>query len=34
MKKILLTIMVLAFAVVGAACGNKEESTGNSDDVK
>ncbi|MGE7767733.1 MetQ/NlpA family ABC transporter substrate-binding protein [Peribacillus sp. NPDC096540] len=34
MKKILLTIMVLAFAVVGAACGNKAESTGNSDDVK
>lgn len=26
--------MVLAFAVVGAACGNKAESTGNSDDVK
>ncbi|MCO0598884.1 MetQ/NlpA family ABC transporter substrate-binding protein [Peribacillus butanolivorans] len=34
MKKILLTIMVLALAVVGAACGNKAESTGNSDDVK
>ncbi|MFE4430205.1 MetQ/NlpA family ABC transporter substrate-binding protein [Peribacillus butanolivorans] len=34
MKKILLTIMVLAFAVVGAACGNKAESTGNSDDLK
>lgn len=26
--------MVLALAVVGAACGNKAESTGNSDDVK
>ncbi|MFE0504565.1 MetQ/NlpA family ABC transporter substrate-binding protein [Peribacillus butanolivorans] len=34
MKKILLTIMVLAFAVVGVACGKKAESTGNSDDVK
>ncbi|MET3321262.1 UNVERIFIED_ORG: D-methionine transport system substrate-binding protein [Peribacillus simplex] len=34
MKKILLTIMVLAFAVVSAACGNKAGSTGNSDDVK
>ncbi|MFJ7685007.1 MetQ/NlpA family ABC transporter substrate-binding protein [Peribacillus butanolivorans] len=34
MKKILLTIVVLALAVVGAACGNKAESTGNSDDVK
>ncbi|WMX56013.1 MetQ/NlpA family ABC transporter substrate-binding protein [Peribacillus sp. R9-11] len=34
MKKILLTIMVLALAIVAAACGNKAESTGNSDDVK
>ncbi|MEK4534100.1 MetQ/NlpA family ABC transporter substrate-binding protein [Peribacillus sp. FSL K6-1552] len=34
MKKILLTIMVLALAIVAAACGNEEGASGGSDDVK
>ncbi len=34
MKKILLTIMVLALAIVAAACGNDEGASGGSDDVK
>ncbi|MDW7613824.1 MetQ/NlpA family ABC transporter substrate-binding protein [Peribacillus simplex] len=34
MKKILLTIIVLALAIVSAACGNEEGASGSSDDVK
>ncbi|WP_260286992.1 MetQ/NlpA family ABC transporter substrate-binding protein [Peribacillus aracenensis] len=34
MKKILLTIIVLALAIVSAACGKKEGASGGSDDVK
>ncbi|MGG3556703.1 MetQ/NlpA family ABC transporter substrate-binding protein [Peribacillus frigoritolerans] len=34
MKKILLTIMVLALAIVAAACGKEEGASGSSNDVK
>ncbi|WP_347940444.1 MetQ/NlpA family ABC transporter substrate-binding protein [Peribacillus simplex] len=34
MKKILLTIIVLALAIVSAACGKEEGASGGSDDVK
>ncbi|MGE6375901.1 MetQ/NlpA family ABC transporter substrate-binding protein [Peribacillus muralis] len=34
MKKILVTIMVLTFALITAACGNEKGASGGSDDVK